>query len=114
MIDAKTLKSASIPEVGEYVYRHGRPLTFDDVAQRIGQFVIVDESTQSKRLFRRVLLEHFSATRRYTGRKQDESYLDEVVVYRYGIKKNERGYVRRYEGIGKGLFCEGRFYDEEH
>lgn len=106
MIDAKALKCKGLPRIGEYVARHGKPLTFDDIAQRIGQFVIVDESTQSQRLFRRVLLEHFSAARR-------EGYLDEVVVYRYGIGKDKRGYVRRYAGIGKGRFCEGRFYDEE-
>lgn len=114
MIDAKALKSAAIPCVGEYVNHHGKPLTFDDIAQRIGQFVIVDESTQSQQLFRRVLLECFTATRRKRDNNPDESYLDEVVVYRYGISKNARGYVRRYAGIDKGQFNEGRFYDEEH
>lgn len=36
-----------LPLPGEYVTRHGREITFDEAAHRIGQLVVFDRSTES-------------------------------------------------------------------
>ena len=36
-----------IPEIGSYTERHGRKLSFDEVAARLGEIVILNVSTES-------------------------------------------------------------------
>lgn len=42
---------------GTWVKTHGRELTFDEVAKRVGQIIIMDKSTESMKSFKAVLVE---------------------------------------------------------
>jgi len=42
---------------GTWVDTHGRELTFDEVTQRVGQIIIMDESTESHKWFKAVRVE---------------------------------------------------------
>lgn len=42
---------------GTWVETHGRELTFDEITKRVGQIIIMDESTESHKWFKAVRVE---------------------------------------------------------
>lgn len=92
--------------VGDYVGRHGRKLTFDEIAARVGCLIVMDTSTQSHAWFKIVLVEsiitYSDGQRRlvyFDGHKQrglvDERYFNGSIshparAYELQIKKIRR------------------------
>lgn len=99
---SKMLDYPGVPKL-EPVAKHGRALTFDEVVQHIGQFVIYDESTESQERFRRVLITYFGI---------DHEGIP-LVNFRYDAKKKNFGIVRRYKGVGAGCVRKAIFYEDE-
>lgn len=64
------------PAPGTWVETHGRELTFDEIARRVNQVIIMDKSTKSHAWYKAVLVERIAETedgRRliyYDGKKQ--------------------------------------------
>lgn len=86
---------------GTWVKTHGRELTFDEVAQRVGQMIIMDKSTESSESFKAVLVEKIftdfeTGQRRliyYDGGRQrglvDERYFPENYTGRFPARAYE-------------------------
>ena len=76
----------NVVEPGTWLQNHGRQLTFDEIAARIGRLIVMDMSTQSHEWFKAVLVEKiipYEGKRRliyYDGKRQRglvcESYFD--------------------------------------
>lgn len=90
-----------IPKLEE-VKRHGRALTFDEVAQRVGQFVIYNASTENLQILKRVLITRFDVDR--CG--------EQLINFRYDKRRNNIGIVRRYNGVGVGCVRKAIFYED--
>lgn len=86
----------------EEVACHGRTLTFDEVAQRVGQFVIYNASTENLQIFKRVLVSYFGV----------DPCGEQLINFRYDKRKNSVGIIRRYQGVGAGAVCDAIFYEE--
>ena len=79
------------PKPGEYVTEHGRQLSFDEIAARVGKVIVYDQSTQSKEVLKAVKVEKIidGETQRrlvyFDGHKQrgyvNESYFDETLPH---------------------------------
>lgn len=90
-----------VPKLEE-VKRHGRALTFDEVAQRVGQFVIYDTSTENLRILKRVLITRFGV----------DPCGEQLINFRYDKRRNNVGIVRRYNGVGAGCVRKAIFYED--
>lgn len=86
---------------GTWVETHGMELTFDEVAKRVGQMIIMDMSTESHEWFKVVMVEkivtNFETGQRrliyYDGDKQrglvDERYFPENYTDRFPARAYE-------------------------
>jgi len=84
---------AAEPAPGTWVETHGPELTFDEIAQRVGQIIIMDKSTEGHAWYKAVLVERIADTpegRRliyYDGKRQRG-----IVSERYFKNRSSRVY----------------------
>ena len=78
---------------GTWVETHGRELTFDEVTQRVGQIIIMDESTESHKWFKAARVERI-----YTYPESG----DRRLIYFDGVRErglvDERYFLPNYTG----------------